>query len=116
MTCLGTTLEFPEVAADILQQTNFSLELPPGNRRAALTLLGWSSRSSGRSTLYIESGGESSLGMCITAVSFIAGAQHNWIPLSLFLLPLSLTPSDDLKYKISSLVPFISRSYEISQI
>lgn len=33
VTCLGTTLAFPEVAADILQQTNFSLELPPRNRR-----------------------------------------------------------------------------------
>lgn len=48
VTCLGTTLEFPEVAADILQQTDFSLELPPQNRSTALTLPDWSSQSSRR--------------------------------------------------------------------
>ena len=51
MTCLGTTLEFPEVAADILQQTNFSLELPQGAGAPALTLFDWPSRSGGREHL-----------------------------------------------------------------
>lgn len=58
-----------------------------------------------------------SRGMCIIAMPFKAGSQHNWLPLSLFRFPVSLTPSDDLEYKtIFSLVLFISRSYEISNM
>lgn len=58
-----------------------------------------------------------SRGMCITAMSFQAGPQHNWLPPSLFLSPLFLTPSDDREYKIIlSLVLFTSRSYEISNM
>lgn len=60
VTCLGTTLEFPEVAADILQQTNFSLELPRRNREPALTPFDWPSRSSGRRHLvHMQEAGDS---------------------------------------------------------
>lgn len=114
----GITLKLPEVAAGILQQTNFSLEWPPRNRKAFSDTVGLASvqRQKG-STSYICSGWEYSPGMCITVISFKAGPGHNWLPLSLFLLALYLIPSDDLEYKIlSSSVLFTSVSYEFSQI
>lgn len=75
VTCLGITLEFPEVAAGSLQQTNFTLALSLRNKQACSdTVTGLCAAAGGKASVHIQQAGVPTR-TCVPGPYFKAGLE-----------------------------------------